>query len=149
MIFDKLFKKKKQTQVHEEIKPEPVKPSISVEETISSMANKKDSSSNDIDTFLEGFFELDKYYYFMISKVPQAPQEYIQVIDEKLSSLIFTNKNQIEDYIKNELSVVEKNVVICENAPADIFQHIERLNKIDVERILFNYPTEWISFDFK
>lgn len=56
-------------------------------------------------------------------------------------------------YLNNEIECVNSgkygNIIITQRSPKDIFDYIIELKENNVERILFNYPSEWISFNIK
>lgn len=147
MFFEKLFKRKSaQEKTNYAVSSNGVN---SIENTINSLINNPNINTSDVDTFLDEFFKTDKYYFLQVIKAPTSPKEYIQIVDDKISTFIFTNKKYAKNYIETDLSTIKDYIKIAESSPSYLLEHINVLKNIDVERILFNYPFEWISFDCK
>lgn len=154
MLFNKMFKKKSKTK-NTNIDSNKIK-NINVDElekSISEMANSTDFNDFQLDDFLENFFKTDKYFVLEVSRVSGGNKQYIEIIDDTLSAIIFTSRKKANMYLNNEIEYIKNgkdgNIIITQRSPKDIFDYIIDLKENNVERILFNYPYEWISFDIK
>lgn len=154
MLFNKMFKKKSKTK-NTNIDSNKIK-NINVDElekSISEMANSTDFNDFQLDNFLENFFKTDKYFVLEVSRVSGGNKQYIEIIDDTLSAIIFTSRKKANMYLNNEIEYIKNgkdgNIIITQRSPKDIFDYIIDLKENNVERILFNYPYEWISFDIK
>lgn len=153
MILKKLFKNRKISEpIHFQENIDKIKLN-ELEDSISKIANKEKCDDFDLDSFLENFFKIDKYFILEVSKLPSNNKYYIEMIDDKLSTVIFTSRKKANQYLNRELKSIESgkdgNIIITQRKPEDVFGLIEDLKDINVDRILFNYPTEWVSFNIK
>lgn len=157
MLFNKIFKNKSKINKEEKINIDFDKVQDTnideLEESISIMANSNNSNEFQLDNFLENFFKTDKYFILEVSRVSGANKQYIEIIDDTLSAIIFTSRKKANMYLNNEIEPIKSgkdgNIIITQRSPKDIFDYIIDLKENNVERILFNYPSEWISFNIK
>ena len=124
-----------------------------LEDSISEIVNSNNSSEFQLDNFLELFFRTDKYFVLEVIKPLENKKHYIEIIDNNLSAIIFTTKKKVQEYIDTELKSIQNgkdgDIVIVERTPEDVFEYIRELKENNVDRLLFNYHSEWISFNIK
>lgn len=157
MFFNKIFKKKNKIDKVENtiVNSNKIKDTNidELEESISMMAKSDSSNDFQLDNFLENFFKTDKYFILEVSRVSGENKQYIEIIDDSLSAIIFTSRKKANMYLNNEIEPIKSgkdgNIIITQRSPEDIFDYIIELKENNVERILFNYPSEWISFNIK
>lgn len=157
MLFNKIFKNKSKINKEEKINIDFDKVQDTnigkLEESVSIMANSNNYNEFQLDNFLENFFKIDKYFILEVSRVSGTNKQYIEIIDDTLSAIIFTSRKKANMYLNNEIEPIKSgkygNIIIIQRSPKDIFDYIIELKENNVERILFNYPSEWISFNIK
>lgn len=99
MLFNKIFKNKSKINKEEKINIDFDKVQDTnideLEESISIMANSNNSNEFQLDDFLENFFKIDKYFILEVSRVSGANKQYIEIIDDTLSAIIFTSRKKL------------------------------------------------------
>lgn len=158
-MFDNLLKKKQKIDKCKNIDSDLVVDTNEdtnakeLEDSISEMAHSNNSSEFQLDNFLELFFRTDKYFVLEVIKPLENKKHYIEIIDNNLSAIIFTTKKKAQSYINAELKLIQNgkdgDIIIVQRTPEDIFEYIMELKENKVDRLLFNYPSEWISFNIK
>lgn len=107
----------------------------------------EDNTSRSLDVFLENFFTSNSFYILEVMKPPKENLCYVELIGEEISAIIFTTRKNAEEYIKSEL--LPDGIVVKKYKSLDFFNYLDRLKVANCERILFNYPKDWISFSIK
>lgn len=95
----------------------------------------------DIDILVDLFFKQENFYTLIYyQSMPKKNEYLIQEIDNDMVGLIFTSKEKLEQYKKEEPLI--KNWIIKEYKTNDFEKYFQDVNK-NISGICINYPFYW------